>query len=68
LAGGDLDDIGAAVSRGKLHKAEAVAVRVEAQRFGVDGNRAVEIRQVRQIALMETDIHRAIYTAQSLRT
>src|SRR5690606_3741831 len=58
LAGCDLDHVGRAVSRRKLHDAEPVAVRVEPQCLGVDRNRLdIVVGKVGEVALVETDGH-----------
>ena len=60
LARRDLDDVGGAVARRDLHHAEPVAMRVEPQRLGVDGDRPdIVVAEVGQIVFVEADRHRS---------
>ena len=60
LARCDLDHVRGAVSRRYLHDAEAVAMRVEAERLGVDGDRPDIVEaEIGQIVFVEADRHGA---------
>ena len=54
--GDDLDEVGGAVAGRKLHQTEAVAMRVEAHGFGVDGDEAAEIQVFGEVVLMEGNV------------
>ena len=52
---GELHQGGAAVAFGDLRETEPVAIGVEPQRLGVDGDRAMVTGKVGQVVLVETD-------------
>jgi hypothetical protein len=56
MGSGELHESGAAIALGKLNQAEPVAIGVETERFGVDGNGAATKMAARQIALIELDV------------
>ena len=58
LPPGDPHEIGVAVAARELHEAQPVAMRIEAEGLGVDGDDGPEIGAVRQIALVQADGHR----------
>ena len=57
LPDGDLDEMGGAVAAGELDEAQAIAMRVEAQRFGVDRHLCAEGQPLGQVALVQRDRH-----------
>ncbi len=66
LAAADLHQIGVAVAGGELHQAEAVALRIEAERLGVDGDAVPGPVIGGQIAPMQTNVHDFSYEAPPL--
>src|SRR5215210_1338577 len=54
----DLDELGVAVSGGELHEAEPVAIGIEPERLGVDGDRVAPDAAWREVVLMQLDRHR----------
>src|SRR5882672_7933828 len=51
-------EMAVAVAGGELHQTEAVTVRVEAHGLGIDRNAGPEIEPIRQVALVQADVHR----------
>ena len=57
----DLDQLGVAIALGELHQAEPVAIGVEAERLGIDGDGTAPVPAWRQIVLMQLDHHRFMF-------
>ena len=53
--GTDLHHVRGAVSGGKLHQTQPVAMRIEAHRFGVDGHDGTERKGLGQIVPVQVD-------------
>ena len=59
LAGGKLHRMADPIPGGQLRQAQPVALGIEAQGFGVDGDQRPQIQTVRQVALIQLDLHSA---------
>ena len=59
LAAGDLNELGVAVAPRKLDKAQPITLVVEAQRLGVYRDAGAEVGTRGEVALMQSDGHRA---------
>jgi hypothetical protein len=51
----ELHEVGAVVAGGELDHAQPIAMRLEAERLGVDGHRTAEGDALRQIVLVQLD-------------
>jgi hypothetical protein len=59
VAGLKLHQMRVAVAGGKLHQAQPIAMRIEAHRLGIDGDRRTEFDPVGEIAAMKMIGHAA---------
>ena len=57
FAGGELHGMADAIARRQLRQAQPVAEGVQPQGLGVYGNDGAEVQPVRQVALVQLDLH-----------
>ena len=68
IAGGELHRMAHAIARRQLGQAEPVAERVEPQRFGIDRHHRTQIEPVRQVVLMQLDLHDGSIAQEALNS
>ena len=54
----ELNELGIAVAARELHETEPVAIRIEPERLGIDGDGVAEVPPRRQVVSMQLDRHR----------